>query len=73
VHLVTDVDGRQTSVWLHDVLFTLCFESCIISLSTLVEPGVALSIGKKAVHCHASRTLWLSLSLSGTCTSLMRW
>jgi hypothetical protein len=47
VHLVTDVDGRQTSVWLHDVLSAPGIVSCIISVSKLVETGGTLSFGRK--------------------------
>jgi hypothetical protein len=47
VHLVTDVDGRQTSVWLHEVLFAPGTVSCIISASKLVQTGVTLSSGRK--------------------------
>jgi hypothetical protein len=46
VHLVTDVDGRRTSVWLHDVLFAPGFVSCIISVSKLVETGVTLALSR---------------------------
>jgi hypothetical protein len=46
VHLVTDVDSRRTSVWIHDVLFAPGFVSRIISVSGFAETGATLAFSR---------------------------